>query len=104
MDKIKVIVERLIALVKWINVPLAVVLVFLIILLFVGDYSYVKNADYKNTANAMEREIKLNYDTAKYYQRKIQELNTDKESLEKIAREQYKMKRDNEDVYITPMK
>ena len=40
-------------------------------------------------------------DSAKYYERKTQELNTDKETLEKIAREQYNMKRTNEDVYKT---
>ena len=31
----------------------------------------------------------------------MRELNTDRETLEKIAREQYGMKRVNEEVYIT---
>ena len=33
--------------------------------------------------------------------RKVNELNTDRETLERIAREKYGMKRENEDVYIT---
>lgn len=81
-----------------------IVVVFVIILLFAGDYSYLKVIDYKQRVTEMEREIILNYDTARYYQNKIRELNTDKESLEKIAREQYQMKREKEDVYITPIK
>ena len=32
---------------------------------------------------------------------KVNELNTDKETLERIAREKYGMKRHNEDVYKT---
>ncbi len=104
MKKFKDFINKLWGLRKWVNIPLTVVVVFVVVLLFVGDYSYIKIADYKNTANAMEREIKENYDTARYYQKRIRELNTDKESLEKIAREQYQMKRKNEDVYITPIK
>jgi cell division protein DivIC len=49
---------------------------------------------------------KLNEDKA-YYQKKIEEdserlkeLKTNNENLEKFAREQYLMKKDNEDVYI----
>lgn len=32
--------------------------------------------------------------------RKLKELRTDRENLEKFAREQYYMKRDNEDIFI----
>ncbi len=48
----------------------------------------------------------LRHDKA-YYQkkiaddtRKLKELETDKKSLEKFAREQYLMKRDNEDIFV----
>ena len=46
-------------------------------------------------------ERKTQYMEGMERERKTQELNTDKETLEKIAREQYNMKRTNEDVYIT---
>ena len=32
--------------------------------------------------------------------RKLEELRTDRENLEKFAREQYLMKKDNEDIFI----
>ena len=35
------------------------------------------------------------------YEKKIRELNTDRATLEKIAREKYGMKKDYEEVYVT---
>ena len=35
------------------------------------------------------------------YEAKANELNTDKESLERLVREKYGMKRTNEEVYVT---
>jgi cell division protein FtsB len=44
---------------------------------------------------------KLYYlDKIKIDNRKLEELRTDRENLEKFAREQYLMKRDNEDIFI----
>ena len=45
--------------------------------------------------------IKQNEDSARIYDAKVRELNTDHETLERIVREQYGMKRVNEDVYVT---
>lgn len=53
------------------------------------------------------RELKQLRSDEEYYQqkieddsRKLRELKTDRESLEKFAREQYYMKKDNEDIFI----
>ena len=55
----------------------------------------------KKEIDKMNAQIKVMEDSAKFYERKTQELNTDKETLEKIAREQYGMKRTNEEVFET---
>ena len=79
---------------RWLNLPLVIFIVFVVSLLFTGENNYLK----------INAEIKANEDSAAIYNAKVQELNTDRETLEKIAREKYGMKRINEDVYITDIK
>ena len=86
---------------RWISLPLVIIVTFLVVMVFFGDNSYIKSNEYAEKIYELEKEIQANKDSAKYYQRKSKELVTDCETLEKIAREQYGMKRDNEDVYIT---
>ena len=70
-------------------------------LLFYGENNYMQINDQKKEIDKINAQIKALEDSAKLYERKTQELNTDKETLEKIAREQYSMKRTNEEVFIT---
>lgn len=86
---------------RWLNLPLVIIVAFLVVMIFFGDNSYLKSKEYSNKIDELNKEIKANKDSAKYYRQKTRELSTDRETLEKIAREQYGMKRDNEDVYIT---
>ncbi len=86
---------------RWLSLPLIIIITFLVIMIFYGDNSYLKNKEYSKKIDELKKEIKANRDSAQYYRQKSHELTTDKETLEKIAREQYGMKRDNEDVYIT---
>ncbi|MEG0010641.1 MAG: septum formation initiator family protein [Muribaculaceae bacterium] len=86
------------------SLPLVIIVVFLVIILFFHENSYIKSLTYGQTISEMKQEIQENIDSAKYYERKVQELNTDPESLEKLAREQYHMKSANEDIYITNIK
>ena len=86
---------------RWLSLPLIIVIAFLVIMIFYGDHSYLKSKEYGEKINELNHEIRANKDSARYYQRKAHELATDRETLEKIAREQYGMKRAYEDVYIT---
>lgn len=86
---------------RWLSLPLIIIVAFLVAMVFYGDNSYLKSKEYGKKIDELEKEIKANKDSAIYYQRKAHELATDKETLEKIAREQYGMKRESEDVYIT---
>lgn len=86
---------------RWLSFPLIIIIAFLFVMIFYGENSYLKNKEYGAKINELKQEIKANRDSAKYYQQKAQELSTDRETLEKIAREQYGMKKAYEDVYIT---
>ncbi len=86
---------------EWVTFTFVVFVIFVVFMLFYGESSYMKSNEYTQQINELKREIKENRDTTRLYQQKIKELNTDKESLERIAREKYGMKHENEEVYVT---
>ena len=86
------------------NLPLLIVVGAILVSIVWGDNSYIRRLGYQARIGELESEIKQFNDSASYYSRKADELNTDPESLEKIAREQYGMKRENEEVFITDIK
>jgi len=88
----------------WLNLPFIIFLAFIVMMLFFGDNNYMQISKQKNEINKLNSQIKNMEDSAQYYERKYRELDTDKENLEKLAREQYGMKRINEDVYETDIK
>ena len=85
----------------WISIPLITVIAGLVVILFVQDNDIFKIYSNDRQINELKKEIKQNMDSVDYYQKKTQELFTDREELERISREQYHMKRVHEDVYIT---
>ncbi|MBQ0069981.1 MAG: septum formation initiator family protein [Bacteroidales bacterium] len=86
---------------RWLNVPFVVFVIFIAWMSIFGENNFRKTHSLKTQINNLKAEIQAKNDSAKYYEAKVRELNTDRERLEKIAREQYGMKRENEDVYIT---
>ena len=88
MSRIK---EFYIKYLSWINAYWLVTIVFLIVTFTVGDSSLYKRYTYDEKIRGLEKEIKS---------KKLNDLHTDKEGLERFAREEYFMKRSNEDVFI----
>lgn len=86
---------------RWLNIPFVVFTLFIAWMLICGENNFIKTHALKSQINSLKAEIQAKNDSAKFYEAKVQELNTDRERLEKIAREQYGMKRENEEVYIT---
>ena len=86
---------------RWLNSPLLIFVGFVIVLLFFGDNNYMRINKYRSQINDLKSQIQNNKDSAAMYEAKINELNTDKESLERLVREKYGMKRTNEEVFIT---
>lgn len=74
--------------------------VFAIWVLFLDNNNLIDRVDYMNKYNQLKRdEIYYNEKIATDYKR-LEELRTNKENLEKFAREQYLMKKANEDIFI----
>ena len=90
MSRIK---EFYIKYLSWINAYWLVTIVFLIVTFTVGDSSLYKRYTYDEKIRGLEKEIEIN-------SKKLNDLHTDKEGLERFAREEYFMKRSNEDVFI----
>ena len=86
---------------RWLNIPLLLIIGFMVVLLFFGDNSFVRSSKYRAQINELKSQIKDYEDSAAVYDAKVNELNTDNESLERLVREKYGMKRVNEEVFIT---
>ena len=86
---------------RWVNIPLLIFVVFVLTLAFFGDNNYLLTSKYRKQINELKSQIKNNQDSAAMYDAKVNELNTDNESLERLVREKYGMKRVNEEVFIT---
>ena len=69
-------------------------------ILFFNDNSVMDNYRYQKEIDRLEDEIAKNYDTLQYYQRQVELLRTDPETMERIVREEYHMQRENEDIFI----
>ena len=75
--------------------------IVLIALTFVmGDSSLYKRYTYDEKIRSLEKEIKHYQKEIEINSKKLNDLHTDKEGLERFAREEYFMKKPNEDVYI----
>ncbi len=86
---------------RWMSFTLVLSVITIALLFFVGPNNFMKVVELKKEIKELKSEIKADRDTTAIYEAKTRELNTDKASLERIAREKYGMKRLNEDVYIT---
>jgi cell division protein FtsB len=79
----------------------SLVLLFLITYItFFDAHDLISQIKIKSDIRQMEEEIEfLEGDTEKA-EKQIRELTTNKASLEKFAREQYRMKRENEEIFV----
>lgn len=62
--------------------------------------SFVQSFLYDQQIHGLKKEIQHYQGVIEEKQNKLNELQSNKKNLEKFAREQYLMKKDNEDIYI----
>ena len=82
------------------NKYLLAVLVFLVWLLIFDQNSLIDRIKYLNALHDMENEKQYYLERIEEDSRRLNELKTDRDNLEKFAREQYFMKKENEDVFV----
>lgn len=83
-----------------INAYWLVTIVFFALTFVMGDSSLYKRYTYDEKIRSLEKEIKHYQKEIEINSKKLNDLHTDKEGLERFAREEYFMKKLNEDVYI----
>ena len=83
-----------------INAYWLVTIVFFALTFVMGDSSLYKRYTYDEKIRSLEKEIKHCQKEIEINSKKLNDLHTDKEGLERFAREEYFMKKPNEDVYI----
>lgn len=75
-------------------------IVFAIWVIFFDNNSLLNRFELQRDINKLEKEKNYYQEKIKSDNKKILELKTNKKNLEKFAREQYLMKKKNEDIYI----
>ncbi|PNE26435.1 septum formation initiator [Tannerella sp. oral taxon 808] len=83
-----------------INAYVVVVAFFLFITFIVGDSNLYKRYTYDEKIRSLEREIDLYDKEIKMNTIKLNDIRVNREGLERYAREEFFMKRPNEDVFI----
>ena len=83
-----------------INAYWLVTIVFFALTFVMGDSSLYKRYTYDEKIRSLEKEIKHYQKEIEINSKKLNDLHTDKEGLERFDREEYFMKKPNEDVYI----
>ncbi|MCD8193901.1 MAG: septum formation initiator family protein [Tannerellaceae bacterium] len=83
-----------------VNKYVLVTIVFAIIILVVGDGNLYNRKKYDDKIRSLEREIRHYEKEIEVNSQKLRDLRTDKEGLERFAREEYHMKKPDEDLYI----
>ncbi|MFN3529790.1 MAG: FtsB family cell division protein [Bacteroidia bacterium] len=77
---------------------------FLIWMLFFDSHDLISQYKYKRQLNQLEENKNFYLEQIEQVKKDKEELFTNLEKLEKFAREKYKMKRDDEDLYIVLQK
>jgi cell division protein FtsB len=84
---------------KW-NKYGVVIFIFLILTFVVGDSNLYKRYAYDEKIRLLENEIEKYQKEIELNRKKLDDIHTDKERLERFAREEYFMKNPDEDVFI----
>jgi cell division protein FtsB len=91
-------VQKLLNLLK--NKYVITILVFFFWVLLFDSNNLMERFRALKRLEELEREIQYYSEKIHFNQERIRELQTDKKNLEKFAREQYLMKKDDEDIFI----
>ena len=77
-----------------------ILLVLVMVLFFFSDSSIPKRLTYESEIKNLESQIKFYRHQAEVDREKLDELQSNTDDLEKFARENYLMKKENEEIFI----
>ncbi|MCD7972553.1 MAG: septum formation initiator family protein [Candidatus Azobacteroides sp.] len=85
---------------RYLNKYQLVFVVFLILVLFVDEHNIFQRIAYRQKISELKKEIRYYENLREENKKKLEELYSNDEDLEKFAREEYLMKKDNEDIFV----
>ena len=77
-----------------------VIVIFLLVTFAIGDSNIIKRYTYDEKIRVLEKDIKFYQKEIEINRKKLEDIHTDRERLERFAREEYFMKNPDEDVFI----
>lgn len=83
------------------KIQLLALVVFIIFTFFISDSNIFTQISYNRKINNLNNQIEFYRNQTAHDKEQLELLNSDKDSIEKFARETFLMKRANEDVFIT---
>lgn len=85
---------------SWISLFWLTLIVLGVITFATGDSSLFKRVQYDEKIRDLEKEIKMYRAEIEVNREKLDALHTDREGLERFAREEYHMKKPNEEIFL----
>ena len=92
--------QKIIAFIKKYRIQLGILLLFVIYMSFFDEYNWFRIHRSKEKLENLEEERQYLLQKIEEDRAQLKTLETDSEALEKFAREQYLLKKDNEEVFI----
>jgi len=97
MDKLK----NLYAFIKpYLNKYIITVVVFVVFIVFIDENNVIKRVEYEMQIKGLHKEIRHYEELRDQNVKKLEKLHSSDSELERIAREEYLMKKPNEEVFI----
>ena len=97
MDKLKVIFRKI---KPFLNKYLITMVVFLAFIIFVDENNVIRRVQYETKIRELKQDIRHYRKLSEESESKLKRLHSSNAELERVAREDYLMKKPNEDLYI----
>jgi len=97
MDKLKAIFHKI---KPFLNKYLITIVVFLAFIIFVDENNVIRRVQYETKIRELKQDIRHYRKLSEESESKLKKLHSSNAELERVAREDYLMKKANEDVFI----
>lgn len=85
---------------KYLSLKVVVAVIFIVIMIFVDENSFMQRAAYNRQIRKLKGDVEKYQQEINESRYKLNELQSNDENLEKFAREEYLMRKPNEDIYL----
>lgn len=92
--------QQFIQFIKRYKFPIGIILFFLIYMLFIDEYNWIRIKKDNQKLQSLKAEKAYLLEKIQEDRQQLKTLQTDKDALEKFAREEYLLKKKNEEVFV----